>query len=476
MCCIDISILLMELQTELTNYREIVALAGLFYFLVLGLDTFAQQLIQIHYQNTSTASEGTHLLRSERYDAWYQNADNREFIQPDGLDPDMIAAVYTGLYAASISDQDLFRCPGSNCTYPTTPSLAICSKCHDVKSRLTSSGSIGQTTWTFPKGPRLTTGTLMNVTSTANSSLTASFQEAGPLIVAFSYINGTDEVNAQTQEPIVPDATECALFLCVQAYNATVSQGRLTQTVVQEWTQIEDHPMIPITSTTPASSLETLLPDWISFYYDLRIHTPNLTGPSAKSDFNVSIQSFLAFQKVLPPLFSGVVEGGTHGTASGGIFPSDVLERLYNTEDIPALVARLAESMTGSMRRNPARYASILSPTLYSAPVYPGLVLNIVPFINIVWPWITLLAVAVFFANVFLVYVIVKTRSAASTSEIGVWKSSSLPLLYHGLDADTAKISTRSVGISTSLWEMEDHANRLLVRVMSSGDEGIKLA
>lgn len=476
MCGATISSLLAKPPAELTNAREIVALAGLFYFLVLGLDTFAQQLIQIQYHDTLTSSEAAFLVRSQRYDAWYQNADNREFLQPDGLDPDMIAAVYTGLYAASVSNQDLFRCPESNCTYPSTPSLAVCSKCHDVKSQLTSTGSIGQTTWTFPKGPKLTTGTLMNVTSTSNSSLTATFKNAGPLLAAFSYINGTDEVNAQTQKPIIPEAAECALFLCVQAYNATVSQGRLNQTVVREWTQIEAHPMIPITSTTPASSLETLLPDWISFYYDLRIHTPDVPGPGAKSDFNVSIQSLLAFQKVLPPLFSGVVEGGTHGTASGGIFPSDILERLYNTEDIAALVARLAESMTGSIRRNPATYASILSPTLYSAPAYPGVVLNIVPFINIVWPWITLLAIAVFFANVFLVYVIVRTRTAASTSELGVWKSSSLPLLYHGLDADTTKNSARSVGISTSLGEMEHHANRLLVRIMVNGDEGIKLA
>ncbi|KAK5273038.1 hypothetical protein LTR99_002431 [Exophiala xenobiotica] len=455
-------------------WREIVALAALFYFLVLGLDTFAQQLIQIQYQNTSTSSKDAFLLRSERYDAWYQNADNRASIVPDGLDPDMLAAVYTGLYGASTNDQDLFRCSSSNCTYPDTPSLAICARCHDLKSQLITAEDISGTTWTLPGGPEIVGITLMNVTSTANSSLTVSFRNAGPLIAAFSYINGTDEINIQTGKPIVPEASECALFLCVQAYNATVSQGRLTQTVVREWTQMEEHPMIPVADSMPASSLLDL-PDGVSYFYDLKILTSDIPSPSAKSDFNMSIKAFLALQLVIPPLFSGVVEGGDHGFASGGIFPSDVLQRLYNTEDVPALVTRLADSMTASIRRNPATYADFLGTRLYSAPAYPGVVLQLVPFIHIVWPWITLLAGTAFFANVFLVYVIVRTKSAASSSEVGVWKSSSLPLLYHGLDADAARTSTHSVGLSTSVAEMEDHASRLLVRIMVSGDEGIKL-
>lgn len=125
-------------ETLLTHsVRDIVALGALLYILSIGVDTFVQQLIQTRHQDADVGVADVLLARNERYDSYYQLADHQGSPTPDNLDSDMTAAVYSGLYGSN-SDlpQVLFTCPTGNCTYPFTPSLAICSQCKDLKNEL----------------------------------------------------------------------------------------------------------------------------------------------------------------------------------------------------------------------------------------------------------------------------------------------------------------------------------------------------
>ena len=209
------------------SYRDIVTLGALLYILSIGVDTFVQQLIQTRYQDADEGIADVLLARNERYDSYYQLADHQGSPTPDNLDSEMTAAVYSGLYGRS-SDlpQSLFTCPSGNCTYPLTPSLAVCSQCKDLKHELKQIDE-DLNVWTLPKGPQIGQLALFNVSSTANASHTNAFEDAGTIIAAFSYINGTGYLNTVTGQNVVPDAYECVLLFCVQVYDASVTQGTL---------------------------------------------------------------------------------------------------------------------------------------------------------------------------------------------------------------------------------------------------------
>lgn len=181
-----------------TFYRDIVTLGAVFYILSIGVDTFVQQLIQTTYYDTEINASDVTLARNQRYDSFYQAAGRAGSLVPDNLDSDMLAAVYSGIYGTSTTlSQDLFSCPSGNCTYPLTPSLAVCSQCKDLKTELINSDE-EFVIWTLPHGPTIDLLTLYNITSTANASHTNAFQDEGSIISAFTYINGSGTFDSTT--------------------------------------------------------------------------------------------------------------------------------------------------------------------------------------------------------------------------------------------------------------------------------------
>jgi len=78
----------------------------------------------------------------------------------------------------------------------------------------------------------------MNITATSNASETIEFKGNAPVLAAFTLLNGQDTINTNTGQDSVPEALEYALYFCIQAYNASVSRGVLTQTVVNSWSQM----------------------------------------------------------------------------------------------------------------------------------------------------------------------------------------------------------------------------------------------
>jgi len=444
--------------------REVTALAALFYFLSFGVDTFVQQLIQNQYQDSViSTSVNNSLLRSQRYDSYSQLAEHQGSIEPEGLDPDMSAAIYVSLYTTRLPVQDLFSCSTSNCTYPPTPSLAVCGECHNLTSEVIEFLEYGVEAYRLPQGgPEVGSLVAMNVTATDDASKTVSFNDSGPIIAAFAYINTTNTIGSHAT------AGECALYLCVQEYESKVENNLLNQTVAQNWTYIA--PRSITNNQTIADGAGT--GNW-SYYDDIKIDTQGMNGSSAGMDFNVSIKAFLAMRKIIPPLLQGNVTTSEHGYEEGLLFSSDIMQRLYNTPDMAALIDSVSSLMTSSIRRNPSPYvmADYNHPSEtdprpnYTIPAYAGSASRNVPFVRIVWPWIVLPAITVLFSNVFLIYAIIRTRQAQKHLDIGVWRSSCLPVLYHGLDADTLTRAGVQPSLSTSVATMEENANQLRVRL-----------
>jgi len=187
------------------------------------------------------------------------------------------------------------------------------------------------------------------------------------------------------------------------------------------------------------------------------------------------MKALLALQSRLPPLFNGTVSAGTNDQANEATFSSDIMQRLFSTSNITSLVFTIADSLTASVRRNPAKFADFLDQHPYSAPQYPETAYRTVPYIHIAWPWICLSAAVVVFANIFLVYAVIQTSRLRKGSQVGIWKSSQLPMLYHGFDSQTVTSVGARIGKSQSTEEMEEHARGFLVR-LQMGNEGIKLS
>ena len=230
--------------------------------------------------------------------------------------------------------------------------------------------------------------------------------------------------------------------------------------------------------TEPHADTNGTFPDYM---FDFQISTPpdSIPGPSRTSTFNISSKALLGLQLKVPPLFSGSVITGTHGLASGGIFNSDIMQRLYTMTNATELVTNLASSMTTSVRRSPAVWESLpLSTTVppsYSAPLYAGTAYRTVPHVHVVWAWIALPAAAVAFANVFLAVAMFMTHRTRKIVNVGVWKSSQVPLLYHGLDPRSEASVEFELGPSANIREMEEHAGRFNVRLKKTDGGILKL-
>ena len=387
----------------------------------------------------------------------------------------MTAAVYSGIYGSSTPTQDLFTCSSGNCTYPLTPSLAVCGECKNVQSHLIQTND-ELNYWALPNGPSIDELILMNVTSTANASHTLTFQDAGMIIAAFRYVNGTgEEIGGKN---IVPLAGECALWVCVQVYDASVSNGVLEQSVVQSFNRTASH-----ANTNGTSSDD----NGINQSYDFQIITsPHLIpGAAAHSSFNITPKALLGLQLKVPPLFEGYMEAGENGLDGSGVIPStDIMQPLFDAAAPGSpLISKLASSMTSSMRRNHAKWLyqyfgtnESFLPPLYSAPVYSGTAYRSVPHVHIVWPWIALPAAVVLFAIVYLIYAMVKTHWTRKTADVGVWKSSQIPLLYHGLDQTSEDQLVSKLGSSPTIGEMEEHAKDFDVRLLVNKDGNLQLS
>ena len=95
-----------------------------------------------------------------------------------------------------------------------------------------------------------------------------------------------------------------------------------------------------------------------------------------------------------------------------------------------------------------------------------GTTINYQTYVHIQWAWISLPAALVLLTLGYLVAVIVKSNIQNNP----IWKSSSLAILFHGLDPTTRQ----ELGRLQRLHEMDRQAETMKIR-LSEGDEGLRL-
>lgn len=177
------------------------------------------------------------------------------------------AAIYSGLLSETVPNLPL-SCPTGNCTWPRTPTLAMCGACTNLEHEIVSACSNDTCTWSLPGGltvtrPRVppTSGDdewrIQTTMFQAGRSSGISLQNAGIVgaattnqtnLIAFEFLGlssskfwGMNQgvFALANKTPFNKEnltASECGLWWCSQTREASAVSGVSTETVVDTLT------------------------------------------------------------------------------------------------------------------------------------------------------------------------------------------------------------------------------------------------
>ena len=367
----------------------------------------------------------------------------------------MKAAVYNGMLTTGIQPVTA-SCPTGNCTWPLTPTLAICGGCvnSSYKTDCFQSGCYDGTqtcsagcNYTMPSG---------SVASLFDFSLNLRNPGIGFQVLQSNgsaykredpsrlYISNFDVFGAPSGSNLFEVwsnastiCSECALWMCVQALNTTTSSTRQTQLSIQDFALVDQH--------RPSDVNHTFMP------------LPPSMNPRAKAAYNVSDEAISYLKYYLSPMINGTItlEGTGSSTPS-----SDTMQAIWNaSSDLDSWIKNLALSMTNVIR------TEILQPD----DMYNGVAFHLG--YQVRWEWIILPATLVLLSTLVLVVAIIQT----SQGPVSAWKGSPLTLLFMNVDVDNRK---QAVGRMDTFEGLQDllGKRRVLMETDTAGGRVLKIA
>ena len=323
---------------------------------------------------------------------------------------------------------DLVTCSTGNCTFGQYSTLALCTKCADI----TESIVCGDGTCEKPYRLSVQNDTVsldpvtgfLNITSDTSYPSSETLSDIGPLIARYLGL-GFTRTFAQGGHP---NATECALYWCVNTYNASASGSNFNEEMTESWTNL--------TSSRTRYGQDTriyLTPD------HCYINGSKSTSDSGNCDFGVDPLSQRALQNYL---VNGSEYANTSGFLSGsvslttgaayndhwlvdGLAANAIMSPYYytdyTTEAVYELFDRCFASMANYMSKAIRKIADL-------GPGYSyGTTNKYLTYFHVRWGWLAYPILVVILAFVFLVITMIKSRHTEP------WKSSVTALLFHGL-------------------------------------------
>lgn len=406
----------------------------------------------------------------------------------------MKAAVYGGLFEPSsalpVASAVHAACASADCTSSRYTSLGICHKCEDITSKLekTCSNDTENSprkalcTWSLPGGQSLESfvdppissrepeiertfmsinsststfalehvpGTFSNVTILANVSTVAD--------CTITTINNCLEAPRSFSAPeFKPIAAECALFPCARTYSASMDSGFVVEEEVKrsvgngDWGDWMVHDLRP----------GLVYPDDV-------VIDPEESCTNGPCVFMANSSLIRASGSFFWHFWNGTVSGSLFRLAASSNEPSSILynDGFSNYTYIDTVFGAISDSMTSTIRlTGMIGDDSTLGWNTRGVPEVPTneqALLTRDTCITIRWGWIAL-PTAVGLLSILLL--IITVISAARSSTKGAWKSSSLPVLFHGLSAD-GRIQDSQL---STLAEMKQEARSLEVRFMEN--------
>lgn len=206
------------------------------------------------------------------------------------------------------------------------------------------------------------TAQVMQANVTADPSRTIHFRDSQTLLAAFSIIRAQERYinNDSTWENLSPSAIECALTLCLKAYNSSVSNALFAEEILAVSSiKLPESYLVPETITSGPgftisnrSALGTL--DWNPIFHnyyvprtDFRLDSSgfNQTWNPLYTNFSIT-QKFI--DSTLNMLISLCEAGGS--VYNGGRYDTAILGPLYLSPNLSDTFQVTAKSLTNAMR------------------------------------------------------------------------------------------------------------------------------
>lgn len=384
-----------------------------------------------------------------------------------GTEFGMKAAIYDGIFKPSGAHDLEPVCPTGNCTFPLFDSLAVCSKCVDVskdvinntpQSNPTKLVGDHEVSYTMPGG-----ATIKFVARFAESML-----QMGPAFVSTAGVPPTlSKEILGLQDPLftlavlqfpdamlkiadgnyfssLPVANECALYFCVNTYNVSVLNSKPNTTVVSSWTSDTGTPTVGGKTKTGNSMIGTK---------DAILERPT-DGVDGNHTYWIPAGTLANLKAWLNSTLQGSMNTSTSlvDTSNGPVWANDEIQTLNVTTDWSYLMGALATCMTTYIRSSGFKN---------SVGVAEGTAFKNETYVQVQWVWLCLPMTLVSMSILFLVAtMIVNHRKRAMA-----WKSSSLALLFHGLEG----VGSRGTG--EGMGDMDELAKKTRV-ILTRGDNG----
>lgn len=388
--------------------------------MAVATDPFVQQVIAIKEQAVHTPGQSSIQICNS---SLYSDVGTGPNPGAEKVPLATLGAIYTGIFQSQSADSKtiLMDCASGNCSFAPYQSLGFCSRCANITNFIHSYPPYSlppplNTTlvynYSLPNGLFFSTKSGLTMT-TFNTSTEVDLIQLDtkdlPLIANFTAISAT---GYQVPPPI--SATECALYFCVDTYDALVKDGQFKET------------RTPTTSTTQyflsdsGGENPALTPN-VCYVNGTRYRPPYQDNRTCT--YNVSWLSLLSMHNSVAPLFQGngyTFGGRPNWQSDNG--PSDIIEALYGVAGDYADINSVFESLAFAL----TTYAR--SKVCHSA--INGIAWTNQSFVHVRWPWMSLPIALVLLAVVFLIITVIHTRDQY------IWKSSPLALLFSDVHVD----------------------------------------
>ncbi|KAJ4984100.1 hypothetical protein SVAN01_10388 [Stagonosporopsis vannaccii] len=400
-----------------------------------------------------------------------------------GSRPDFgfISSVYNGFQNISTFRNDAIgaECSTGNCTWPVFSSAAVCSACEDVSSHMQSIrryGGVGTNiprigypsdiykgefvAFTLPYGnirnylgafddspaanSTTPTRTYMTANTTFEAIRTISFKDLETMLMAFLVMRAPQNwLDSQgLWEDAQPVATECALYLCANAYQSKSENNLVNESIIGSWThKVPDSYKLDNESAYFKNNpgAEAWIESLGSTLYDAKVERTDLqlTIPEDLSadfpanmtrKFNVSHNFIFSAIDFLVDYTQRKQQSAAPEPEMWGMLAvpwpgadlPPVVDALWNSTNLTTTFDNVARSLTNQMRNS--------SPVRHQGKLQKWILHVRVDWVYLTYP-VTILVTGIMY--------VILTIIESTRLRLPVWKESALPTLLHGFDDET---------------------------------------
>ncbi|OCL04734.1 hypothetical protein AOQ84DRAFT_225656 [Glonium stellatum] len=264
--------------------------------------------------------------------------------------------------------------------------------------------------------------TMMATNTTTNPLQTISFQDVETLLMGFVMIKAAERwlhggISWELSTPVV---TECALYLCINAYQSSVQSGKLKEDV-----PLVDAPPAAIQDLY-ASAKNVLYTDEDVFRTDLQLEIPQEQSRDLSVDV---IQQFKVTQETVASTVDFLL-GLTYSRKQMAYNPDGfnvaaplIMDVLWNSTNLTTTFENVAQSMTNQIRNT-------------ASTLQAGTLQRWVIHIQAKWAFLAFQIVLLSTGCLYVILTILETNRL----RLPAWKEAAMPTLMYGFDNETQRL------------------------------------